>query len=47
MLHGALRTIERYAPVIVMETGTSSDAMSGNPDNEAMIGKLLDGLGFH
>ncbi len=47
MLHGALRTIERYAPVIVMESGTSSDAMSGNPDNEAMIGKLLDGLGFH
>jgi hypothetical protein len=47
VLHGALRTIERYAPVIVMESGASSDAMSGNPDNEAMIGKLLDGLGFH
>jgi hypothetical protein len=46
VLRGALGTIKRHAPVIVLESGAGSDAMSGNPDNDASIGRLLQGLGY-
>ena len=46
VLRGALGTIKRHAPVIVLESGAASDAMSGNPDNDASIGRLLQGLGY-